>query len=409
MRRGSGAGQVLIIVALLSAVLVGIVGLSIDGGEVAGEQELVQASADGAALAAAYDASQGSTQASATALGTLVVQTNGLAAGSLTVSYLNSSGSIVAGPGTAGVATVQATVAETRQTFFLSALGIPTFRSTATAHASVSTAGASSPCAVCVLPASGVTYHQQQNSVVTITGAPLIVNSTSAGNLTMDKKSSLSAPSILLGSLTQILGPGASVTPNPTQGTAADPLAALGYPAVIGAQPNFSSGSGTVALTPGIYQNITITGGTVTMAGSYVVTGRLSISAGTLDATGALIFLGCSGYPTICPASTAGGVITASGGTVSLSAQTSGTYAGLSVFADRGNSGANSFASTALTVTGTFYTAGAALSLNNTSSTQNLNSEIVVASLNVSPSTTVAIAYSASQNATVLKQTALAP
>jgi len=399
MKRRGSSGQVLVIVALLSAVLVGIVGLSIDGGEAAGEQALVQASADGAALAAAYDAGKNTTQAVATALATQVVQNDGLAANTLTVSYLNAGGGVVAGPGTAGVVTVQATVLETRATFFLAALGVPNFRVTATARAS--TAGAvAAPCAVCVIPASGATYHQFQNSTVTVSGAPLVVNSTSGGNLTVDKKSNLTAPSILLGSLKQSVSGSASVTPNPVVGTAADPLAAIAYPTIVGAQPNVTNTSGTNALAPGIYQNITVSGGTLTMTGSFVVTGTLKVSAGgTLNATGALIFLGCSGYPTACPAATSGGVITTTGGTVNLTAKAGGTYAGLAVFADRNNTAADSFVNTALTVVGTYYTAGAGVTFDNATTALSLQSEVIVASLDIAAGTTVTIAYTAAQNA----------
>jgi len=326
------------------------------------------------------------------------------------MSYLNGIGGTVAGPGTAGVAIVQATVAENRATFFLGALGIRTVRVTATGRASVTSVSAS--CAVCVLPGSGGTYHQQQNSVVTITGAPLVINSTSSGNLTMDRKSTLTVtlpPSILLGSLNQTVAGTATVSPNPTVGTATDPFASLSYPTVRVAQANVTHASGATTLTPGIYQNITITGGTLTLSGAYVVTGVLSISGGTLNSTGALIFLGCGAYPTVCPASTAGGVMTTTGGTVTMTAPGSGCYKGLAVFADRNNTSANSFTNTALTVTGTYYTTGAALSLDNTTSTQNLNSQLLVASFVVASSTTVAVAYSAAQNARNGQCPALAP
>ena len=397
MRRAE-RGQALIIVALLSAILVGLVGLSIDGGEVAGEQELVQASADGAALAGAYDAGAGTTQAVATTLASLVVQGNGVTASSLTMAYQDSSGATVAGPGTAGVVRVQATVAETRATFFLGALGVPNFRLVATARATIRAGNA--PCTICVLPGSGVTYHQQQNSAVTVTGAPVVINSTSSGNLTVDKKATLSAPSILLGALVAKISALATVTPSPTVGTVSDRLVGLAYPVVGGNLPDVSNSSGTNTLPPGVYKNVAVTGGTLTLAGSYVITGALTVSAGTLNSTGSLVFLACPGYPTPCPAATAGGSIGATGGTLSLAAQSSGTYAGLAVFGDRNNTAPSSFTSTAVALVGTYYTAGAGVTFNNTSTTQNLQSEVIVAALDVASSTSVSVSYSSAQNAT---------
>src|SRR6202030_4123460 len=62
MKRGRReCGQSLVLAALLITALTGFVGLAVDGGEAANEQQIVRSAADGAALAGAYSIGKGST------------------------------------------------------------------------------------------------------------------------------------------------------------------------------------------------------------------------------------------------------------------------------------------------------------------------------------------------------------
>lgn len=397
----------MIIVALLSTILIGIVGLSIDGGEAAGDQQLTQASADGAALAGAYSAAQGSTQAAATALATLVVTKNGVAAAGLAMNYRDQNGVPVAGPGTAGGTTVQATVTFSRGTFFLGAVGIPNFRVTASARASVPAAAAVS-CAFCLMSPDPCAVNQNCNggaaleildsAQVTVSGAPVVVNSTADPNLTVGNGSSLTATAIRLAAL--LVQNSGTIRPNPTVGAAiADPFPGLAIPAVANSAGTYNSprnGSGSIG--PGIYSGIRVNGNfALTLnPGTYVLTGPLLVG-GSVNAVGVTIVLACTTYPSACPSQSYGADLLFYGGPVVISAPTSGAYAGLAVIADRNNLSPNDFDAVSTSVTGTIYTLAMPLFNQQSNTTVSLQSRTIVDSTSIA-STAFTVSYSAAQN-----------
>ena len=90
-------------------------------------------------------------------------------------------------------------------------------------------------------------------------------------------------------------------------------------------------------------------------AGTYVVTGSISVSGTLLGTTGVTVFLACTTYPTACSSGSSGAQFTVNG-TMTLSPPTTGTYTGLTVFADRNNQAINFASQATWTVTGTWYT-----------------------------------------------------
>lgn len=187
-RRGQ-TGQTLFLVAILSGVLAGFVGLVIDGGQVVAQQQLARSAADGAALAGAYAiARQGASLPAATSLARQVVSQDGLPVADLTLTYLDSTGAVTANA--ASTANVRAVVTDARSTYFISVLGIRSVQVSATAQASTG------PCAMCVMPASRTSLTIGASSTGTVTGAPLVVNSTASPNIQLNSSAALSAPSI---------------------------------------------------------------------------------------------------------------------------------------------------------------------------------------------------------------------
>jgi len=138
-------------------------------------------------------------------------------------------------------------------------------------------------------------------------------------------------------------------TPNPiTLSTPfVDPLGALlpSPPEAASMQkPSWTSGNATT-LGPGVYRTINASNGTVTLsAGTYVITGSINVSdIGVLNTSGpVVIYLTCqnlvgsgSGRHWACGAGQTGATFNVSGtGSFALTAPTSGTYAGISLFAD---------------------------------------------------------------------------
>jgi hypothetical protein len=347
-------GQVLVLVALLMAVLAGFLGLVIDGGGVAAEQQLVRNAADGAALAGGYAIfRQSSTEAAATTAAQKVLIADSLSSGDLAISFLDSGGSPTAA--LALVRTVQATVTDSRRTTFLALLGLASTQISATAEVA-GTASTVAACALCSMSSAPTGISIGNNAHLTVTGAGLIVNSTANPNLSVGSGGSLSAPSIV--EVVNRVSNSGTITPAPTLGSATgDPHAGLTAPSLAGSAVAYTAPIGSPSIGPGIYSSISVnSGSTLTLsAGTYVLTGPLNVTGGSLTGAGVTIYLACPGYPTACAGGTSGAAMNLTGGATTLSPPLTGTYAGLTVFADRNNNAATTISQAALTVTGTWY------------------------------------------------------
>ncbi len=172
-----------------------------------------------------------------------------------------------------------------------------------------------------------------------------------------------------------------------------DPLAALAYPnaSYTGSPISESqSGNSTGSISPGLYSQISVSGNASLKlaSGTYVVqsggvnlSGNASVSCpgvtfivegggfsvsgnATITGAGVMIFNTGSGYNASTGVDGGNfGAITLSGnGTVSLTAPTTGTYAGILIFQDRNNAKALTFSGNAMEgVTGTIYAPAAQL------------------------------------------------
>ena len=392
--RRQQAGQILVLVSLLFAVLAGFLGLVIDGGGVAAEQQLVRNAADGAALAGGYAVfRQGATTAAATTAAQKAVLADGLPGPDLAMAYLDAGG--VATTTTALVRTIRATVTDTRATMFLNLLGVPSTQVVAVAQA----ASVPSACALCAMSTAATGITLGTNARLTVSGAPLIVNSTASPNLTVGNNGAVSAPAVL-----QVGGPptgSGTITPAPVSGgPAADPHAAAPAPSVAGAPAAYTAPAGSPSIGPGVYSQIAVgTGASLTLTpGVYVLTGPVHLSgSGSISGTGVMVYLACGTYPTPCAVGGSGAFLDLTGGSLTLSPPTSGPYAGMAVFADRNNGATDLFSRAAVSVTGTWYTIR--MPLNNTHPGDTLNlGETDAATVTLSPSTSMTVAYLASQS-----------
>jgi hypothetical protein len=180
----------------------------------------------------------------------------------------------------------------------------------------------------------------------------------------------------------------ATISPAPTTGVSlGDAFAALAGPGVTGL-----TGYGSVSLSensqrtigPGIYSQISVSGNaslTVT-CGTYIIEGGgLAVTGnGSISGTNVFIYNAGSNYPN--SGGNYGGITLSGNGTFNLTAETSGTYAGLLVFQSRQNTRALSFSGNAMAgMTGTIYAANALLSMSGNAQLQN---PLVVGTLNLS-------------------------
>jgi hypothetical protein len=336
--------------------------------------------------------------AAATTAAQQVVVADGLPASDLAMAYLDAGGAPTTTPSL--VRTVGATVTDARRTMFLSVLGIATTQVAAAAQVAGGGGGggAVAPCALCAMSASITGITLGGNAQLTVSGAPLIINSTADPNVYVGSGAVLSAPSIVeVGSNEQNSG---TITPGANSGSpVGDPHSTAPVPSVAGSAVSYTAPAGSPSIAPGVYSQITVgTGANLTLgAGVYVLTGPVNMSGGSIIGSGVMIYLACSAYPIACASGGSGARFNITGGTLTLSPPTSGTYAGMTVFADRNNGATTIFSNAAVTITGTWYTINMPLLEIHPGDTVNLG-ETDAALVAIADSTTLNVTYVRSQS-----------
>lgn len=416
-------GSILVLSAGLMIILVGFLGLVIDGGEIASTERSAQNAADGAALGAAYDilnngANVGYTfPTNATNIASSIAVKNGMASNEVTMTYLQANG-ITTATAASNVAYVKADVSHNFPTLFLPVIGIDS--ATLTTHAKVQLNYTPPACAICVLGSSG-TVLTESGATLTTYLAPIVVNSLSANAINITGSGSVvdsqlggvgPTPAIYVGTGGTWGNPGGGTyTPTPTNAIPiADPLFGLVQPPDGGKAPTTNQGdaiitsSGNATLSPGIYGKLEYTGsGKLTFnPGTYIVTTDLLFNAGgKVDGTaGVTFYLACSSYPTPC---TAGGQAGASftftnNGRVNLYGEAAGgEYPGMLLMADRNNTSAINWSPSSNTSTiGTIYAATSPVTIGGAGYAA--YGQIVVNTLTVNTSAAMTVAYYSTQN-----------
>ena len=237
-RRRRQRGSVLILAALMSLILVGFVGLVVDGGEISSSARSSQNAADGAALAAAYDilnngSHTGYALSNATTIANTVAVANGIPASELTLAYLDATGSVTSSP--TAVQYVKADTSHNFPTLFLPVIGINS--AAITNHAKVQLKGTPSNCVICALASAG-TGFSQTGATVYAYGGPIAVNSIGVGSIAINGAGGVTdanlggtpAINVAVGGTWTTSG-GGSYNPTPTSTIPiTDPLATLAQP-----------------------------------------------------------------------------------------------------------------------------------------------------------------------------------
>jgi hypothetical protein len=234
-------------------------------------------------------------------------------------------------------------------------------------------AGPAAPnnCVLCVLEPNELNALLMSDSGdIQVTGGGIVVNSKNAPALSVLGSGDIRAAQIrVLGDVSLIPGQGQLLPPAELGGPpAVDPLADLRSPDQLPSPPPGGNTAQVVppdtTLQPGVYPSIEVqSGGTLTLQpGVYVVTeapGFTVRTGGRVVGNGATIYLACEDYPTPCGGGGAGFRLEP-GGQLQVSPPTTGEYAGLSIFADKGNT-ATIHLQSAVNLTGAIYGASARL------------------------------------------------
>jgi hypothetical protein len=262
------------------------------------------------------------------------------------------------------------------------------------------------PCAICLLD-----RHAPQalsvtgNGDVTVVDGGVMVNSDHPQAAVVASSGNLSAVSIgVVGGWTASGSGGFTPTPDTRVGPLPDPLADLPTPDQLGSLPDRGSvtvGGADQTIDPGLYDTIAVTGGgDLTLEpGVYVITGGLTLSAGAVLGSGVTVYLACAAYPTPCSGPGAA-FSQSSGGEYLVAPPITGPYRGLALFADRGNTAPLTFTgSGASPFSGTIYARQGAMQLHSGAVTLQLDSLLVVRSLEVNASAEILLSFIPANNA----------
>jgi hypothetical protein len=347
-------------------ILLAFLGLAIDVGYEQYTKIRMQTAADAAALGGARElAASGSANLVSAARGDAA--TNGFTNGqnSVTVTVNNPPST---GYSTSNSSAVEVIISQSVPTFFMEVLGFSAGTVRARAVAQMG-GGGGSTCFYTLDPTMSNAFSVS-NGVNVSSSCGIMVDSNSNTALTASGGARLTAPTIsVVGKYT--VNNGATISPAPTEGVSpvSNPFSTLVVPTV-GActYTNYSVGGGaTVTLNPGTYCNgLTISNGaTVTLnAGTYILKGGGLTFGGGARVTGTGVMF----YDTYAAGYPYGPVTFNNGTTETLTAPTTGTYAGILFFQDPTVVGgaASSFAGgTSANLTGTLYFPTTALSFSN--------------------------------------------
>ncbi|HKI21229.1 MAG TPA: pilus assembly protein TadG-related protein, partial [Isosphaeraceae bacterium] len=278
-------GKTLVLFALLLPLLLGMVGLAIDGGLLLAAYRQTQNAADTAALSAAYDLLNNLSAASAQTNGANYVQTNNnMAKATVTINVPPSSG-----PHAGSASFAEALISYPYQTSFIQLLGVNT-NQTVGARAVAGFEGSTTGAGITTLQQS--TTSGGGTAGITVSGgATLTINGPIVDNATTSSAFSTSGGTVSATSTSVAATTGVNYF---------DPLANLPVPSTATGVVNTAygaftaSGPGTQTLSPGIYTSINISNGATVIfsPGTYVITGGgLNIdNTSTVSGNGVLFY-----------------------------------------------------------------------------------------------------------------------
>jgi hypothetical protein len=408
------AGNVAAIVALSMPVLIGVTALGLDTGLLYVQRRQAQTAAEAAALAGAWTIKNGGTFSSA--------QTAAAAAG--TQNGITVTTSQVTQPQTGYVAV---SVTATQPRLFSALWGAGNMSTTATATARASNTGSSGGSSGSPYSTSSIILLNKTapsglyvvgSASLTATGGGIQVNSNAAANPYNSSafyvsQATVTAPSIAVVGTTWVppYSGSATISPSVSAGTVVlDPLANASTPIsapslsaaqALGSYTNYSTGNGRAyTMSPGYYSGgVNIGASTVTMnPGTYYLAGGDFYVANnaTVTGTGVTIYLAQSATSSnvTYPEST-GAVSIQSASSVTLSAPSSGAYAGLLFYVDAKNSAAVQFGNNPqLNLTGTIYAPSSQVDVTGFGGqTVTIGSQIIADTMRVENNAKVNVAY----------------
>lgn len=397
------SGKVVVLVALCLTGTIGVIAIALDGGLLQDNQQKLQAAADAAALAAAtdlyqhYPANQGADPSGTAALSAQTTaaangfsnQTNGT---TVTVNIPPSSGTF------RGKASYAEVVIQYNQTRYFSAIfgggAIPVQARAVARGMQKPYSGAG----ILLLDPTGADAFNNQGNGLTVTGAPILVNSNNSQAALLTGNAVVTAPQMNVVGKVSVSGGNASISGSVSTGAqpTPDPLAQLPVPvpSTLKVQSNsqLSYSGGIYTLQPGVYN------GGIVLSSSAVVTlqpGIYYLNGGGLNISGQASLIGSGVLIYNNPLSSTDEINFSGQGIISLSPPTSGVYAGLTLFQNRSSTAPLSLAGGSnMSISGTFYAAGARLNISGNGTTT-VGSQYITADLTTTGNGTINVPWNA--------------
>jgi len=359
----SEEGSILVTWAILLPVVTGMIGLGLETGNWYLTKRNLQAAADAAAIAGAYE----STTDKRTSVATNTLPNNGFGNNSgVTITVNNPP---LTGSYTTSADAVEVILSQPQLPLFSSLFlsTNPTITVRAVALPKTSPPNLGSGCALALDPSGSSDFETIGSATITAKSCFIASNSTSNQAINAAGNSSMTVQGLYtMGNYT-----GAShitSTDAPVIHATApipDPYHGLPIPSFSGCAHNSSTSGGTTTLSPGVYcGGLSLNGGTTVMQpGVYIMDqGSFSVNGNaTLSGSGVTIILTSStsaNYPTV----------TINGGAnVTLSAPTSGDYSGVAFFQDNNaalNNGNKFNGGSNMNITGALYMPSADITFN---------------------------------------------
>lgn len=410
-RFGPEDGQaVILVVVAMSILLIGALGLAIDGGQMYAQRQMAQAAADAAAQAGIMSMLTGTNATSTYPFGTttasstctttdlrtpcVYAQDNGFgatAADTVTLTFP----ATVAGVTLSSAATIPALTVSVHRTLTTGLIRMVGGAATSSiqANATAGIIGVVSPYCIYVLnPSAEYAFEANGGLSMTASGCKIYVNSSNSGAVTVIGGASVTATAIdVVGGA--VVNNGGSTTPSPTLGVTAvaDPFASLPAPPLGNCtlHPNQTSPATNAVLSPGTYCGGIYVGNGATNVtfnkGIYVIDGgglSFNGSGDTVLGSGVMFYLTGTN-------STYDSVAIQNGVSVTFSAPTSGTYLGVLFFQDRSITSSQNAVFTGgatMNLTGSLYFPTTDVSYSNGTSTTAYNTAIVANELSFTSS-----------------------
>lgn len=362
--RRAQPGQAILLIALLMVVLLGFIGLAIDGGILYKMQRDARNAADAATMAAIYRLCTNGDSAAVQSAGLAAASANGFDNDGVTnrVTITNPPGS---GPAAGNPQYVEVTVWADSPTYLIQLVYPGPTEVTARAVGHCRPQQPALPgYALLALAAqnpskTGLTVSGGGNITITNAGAFSNSTNTTNGSITVSGDNTNFTADGSIDAVGTIAVNGVGATFGPTYSTGnlpmEDPLADLPEPENPGNCQNVPPihNGDDVALPPGCYTGVQMNGGTLTLSGGiYYFTGDVTITNGDFIATDVMIFLASDGFQMT------GGelVLTA------MSPATNPVWAGMAMYSSRSNTGENDSikltAQSSTTLIGTIYAPG---------------------------------------------------